>query len=90
MQHLCTKRTGEYTDELMKTLKLATIFIACLSVLGCTSKSLFNAMQENRRQACIKQPTIELQQACIKDFEESYEDYERKRQEAISKQHPAR
>jgi hypothetical protein len=67
----------------MKSLKLVVITIAALQTIGCTSKNLYQAMQENRRQACLKQPTIELQQACIKEFEDSYEDYEKKRQEAI-------
>lgn len=67
----------------MKTLKLIAVLIASLQVLGCTNKSMYNAMQENRRQACIKQPTMEQQQACLKEFEESYEEYEKKRQEAI-------
>ena len=65
------------------TLLPIAIFSTFILLTSCTNKGWYHAMQENRKQECNKQPTLELQQACREELGDTYEEYERKRQEAI-------
>ena len=69
----------------MVRLTLFSFFLLLPLTIGCSNKSMYQAAQENRKQSCIKEPTPDLQQRCLEQLEESYEDYEKKRQEALKK-----
>lgn len=61
------------------------VIAACcfaIAISGCTSKQLYNAVQQNRIQACSKELPQD-QEACKQRYEKSYEDYERDRQEVM-------
>ncbi|MCC5854099.1 MAG: hypothetical protein JJU10_00265 [Idiomarina sp.] len=57
--------------------------LACVFGLqGCTSKQLYEAAHENRRNECRKLP-LQQQRECFERYDMSYEEYERKRREVI-------
>ncbi|NVJ61483.1 MAG: hypothetical protein HWE27_13890 [Gammaproteobacteria bacterium] len=60
----------------------SAILIACLSLQGCTTKNWYQAAQENRKQACIKEPPGQYQ-ACLEQYDKSFEEYEAERREAL-------
>jgi hypothetical protein len=59
-------------------LCLAAVFL----LAGCTNQQIYTAIQENRRQECGKLPLGQYEQ-CMRDYDTSYEEYERQRQAAI-------
>lgn len=58
--------------------------IALISVItGCTNKQVYTAVQQNRQFECQKLPQSQYEE-CMKDYDQSYEDYANDR-EAILK-----
>lgn len=66
----------------MKIQKVAVILLI-LGMFGCSNKQLYNGMMHNRQHDCLQQLPQE-QEACMRRYETSYEDYERERLKAIS------
>ncbi len=60
------------------------IIIISLSVIlfGCSNRQIYEAVQNNRKNECRKLPYPQ-QEDCIKAHGASYEEYSRKREEAI-------
>lgn len=59
------------------------ILISCLlSVFGCSQRQLYNAAQQNRQQSCEKLPPDE-REACLAQYQQSYDDYSEQRQQVI-------
>jgi len=57
--------------------------IIVLSLLGCSisacsNQQVYSAIQENRKQECMKLPVSE-HEACLRDFTHSYDEYEQER-----------
>lgn len=57
------------------------IFISFIALAACSSKDVYDAVQENRRTECQKLPDREQQQ-CLQDHQMSYEAYKRLREES--------
>lgn len=60
------------------SLCLTAVFL----LAGCTNQQIYTAIQENRRQECGKLPKGQYEQ-CMRDYDTSYEEYERERQAAL-------
>jgi len=60
--------------------------VACGSLMlimsGCSSKQLYNAVQENRQQACLKSPPGQYDQ-CMAEHSQSYREYQQQREKAL-------
>lgn len=59
-----------------KNVVVVAATLVVLTVAGCSNKQMYNATQENRRNACMHKPPQE-QQACLDDYQTSHEEYER-------------
>jgi hypothetical protein len=57
-------------------LKLLAIALAATILLACTHEELYETTQGNQKLNCQKLPDDQYEQ-CIKDANQSYEDYER-------------
>lgn len=64
-------------------LKLAVVIGLIVSVSGCTSKQLYNAVQENRLQECRKLYGAQRDE-CEARYQKDYETYQREREEVIA------
>lgn len=61
-------------------LKLSAILLATMVLVACTNKQLYNTAQTNQKRKCQKLPDDQYEQ-CMKDANQSYEDYEQERNE---------
>lgn len=62
-----------------------TFIVAVFTVLalqGCGSAEVYDAINENRRDACRRVPPAEYED-CMERYSEPYEDYKRKRDEVV-------
>ncbi|MCB1690789.1 MAG: hypothetical protein KDI33_19985 [Halioglobus sp.] len=64
-------------------LKSIAMIFSALFLVACTHEQVYNAVQQNQQLECSKLPQVRYEE-CMKDFEESYKDYERERQEILS------
>jgi len=61
-----------------KLLLLLIVF----SLAGCSNKAIYDNVQINKRNACIKVPESQYEE-CIERANISYEEYERGRKEVV-------
>lgn len=66
----------------MKTLVLLTL---TLLLASCSNKGVYQDLQRNKRNECLQVPPAEYDR-CMRSMEQSYEDYERQRQEALKRE----
>lgn len=67
----------------MKTTVLPCLVLSLLfAPTGCSHKGVYQDLQRNKRNECMQAPQSEYYR-CMRDMEQSYEDYERQRQEAL-------
>jgi hypothetical protein len=64
-------------------LKSVVVLASALLLVSCTHEQVFNAVQQNQQLECSKLPQVRYE-ACMKEFDESYKDYERERQEILT------
>lgn len=66
----------------MKTLVLLTL---TLLLASCSNKAVYEDLQRNKRNECLQVPPAEYDR-CMRTMEQSYEEYERQRQEALKRE----
>ena len=60
----------------MKPLGIAVLAIL---LVACTHEQVYTAIQQNQQLECSKLPQVQYEQ-CMKNYDKSYQDYERERQ----------
>ena len=58
--------------------------LAMFSMAGCSNRAVYDNIQINRRNECLKLPPSEYGE-CMKGVDTSYDAYEKERQEVIKK-----
>ena len=66
----------------MKTIAL--VFV-CLTISACSNKAVYQDLQRNKRNECMQVPQSEYDR-CMRNMEQSYEEYELQRQEALKRE----
>ncbi|MBL4827737.1 MAG: hypothetical protein JKY66_08515 [Spongiibacteraceae bacterium] len=66
----------------MLRVSALVIVVFLLSVYGCTNKQAYYHAQSSQRLQCQKLPPQEYEM-CLSQTQETYEEYERKRQELL-------
>lgn len=64
--------------------QLLLIFLVSTSFISCTNEGIYRNIQEDGKRKCQTLPQAEYE-ACMKDYQQSYEDYERSRKELKEK-----
>jgi PBP1b-binding outer membrane lipoprotein LpoB len=66
--------------------KVVLIALAGLvfATAGCSNKAAYQNLQLNKKQECRRLPVTEYDD-CMREMAQSYEEYERQRQQAIKK-----
>ncbi|WP_148212473.1 hypothetical protein [Hahella chejuensis] len=70
-----------------KAIQLFPIIASAALLQACSTEQAYYAMRENQRQQCEKYIEQSQYEACMKQANESYDDYERRRKE-LAKQKP--
>jgi len=72
-------------------IKYSLATVACASFLliasGCSSKQMYNAIQENRQQACLKSPPGQYDQ-CMAEHSQSFREYQQQREQVLQQPEP--
>lgn len=69
----------------MKTkFMLAALAAIVFAGTGCSNKAVYQNLQLNKKQECRRLPVTEYDE-CMRGMDQSYEEYERQRQQAIKK-----
>ncbi|MGP9799626.1 hypothetical protein [Rheinheimera sp. NSM] len=63
-------------------MKSTLILCLLLCVSGCSNKAAYQNLQLNKQQQCMRGPAAEYDK-CMQGMDQSYEEYERQRREAI-------
>lgn len=69
----------------MNKVKIAAKYAICIIgtlLVGCTNQEVYEAVQQNRQHECQKLPEPAAEK-CMEQHSESYEDYEREREELL-------
>lgn len=66
---------------------MKTILVICLllGVIGCSNKAAYQNLKLNKQQQCMRAPVAEYDK-CMQNMDQSYEEYERQRQQALKRQ----
>ncbi|MBL4672274.1 MAG: hypothetical protein JKX81_08420 [Arenicella sp.] len=62
--------------------KLTTLIIL-VTISGCTSKQLYEGVQENSRSRCQREPNQDAREECLKGLEPDYRRYKRQRDDLL-------
>ena len=63
-------------------MNLSGIVVLALLLAACTHEQVYNSVQQNQQLECSKLPQVRYEE-CMKEFDESYKDYARERQELL-------
>ena len=63
-------------------MKLPAIVMLLPALVACTHEQVYNNVQHNQQLECSKLPQVRFEE-CMKNYDQSYEDYERERQAII-------
>ena len=63
-------------------MTLSGIVVLALLLVACTHEQVYNSVQQNQQLECSKLPQVRYEE-CMKEFDESYKDYARERQELL-------
>lgn len=66
-------------------MKLIFALLVAFAATACSNQQLYDAAQHNHEQKCLKQPPA-MYQACMAEFDKSYQEYEKERQEVLTTQ----
>lgn len=66
-------------------MKAITLLCLLFTVAGCSNKGVYQDLQRNKRNECMQVPPAEYDR-CMRSMEQSYEDYEQQRQEALKRE----
>ena len=58
--------------------RLTVLGLLGCSILACSNQQVYTAIQENRKQECMKLAVAEYEE-CMLDFNRSYDEYEQER-----------
>lgn len=75
---LTSKVVASSFGEITRMRVLVLPVIAFL-LTACSNQQIYNAVQENRRAECGKPPQSQYEE-CLRDYDTSYDEYERERQ----------
>jgi hypothetical protein len=62
------------------------LIISFVVLSACSTRNIYDVVQDNRRMDCNKEPTMDAQEACKKANSMSYSDYEKERKKALRTQ----
>tara|TARA_R110002049_G_scaffold23490_62_gene82891 strand:+ start:2138 stop:2344 length:207 start_codon:yes stop_codon:yes gene_type:complete len=65
-------------------MKLTALVVLLAALVACTHEQVYNNVQHNQQLECSKLPQVRFEE-CMKNYDQSYEDYERERQAIIDK-----
>jgi hypothetical protein len=69
----------------MKNIFLCLVVLATLGATGCTQRAWYEGTKQSQRNECYKAPPSSREE-CLKALEsETYDEYQRKRQEELKK-----
>jgi hypothetical protein len=63
-------------------MKITLLFCLVLCATGCSNKAAYQNLKLNKQQQCRQAPASEYDR-CMREMEQSYEEYERQRQHTI-------
>lgn len=66
-------------------MKALLMLALTLLLASCSNKSVYQDLQRNKRNECMQVPPAEYDR-CMRSMEQTYEDYERQRQEALKRE----
>lgn len=66
----------------MRTI-LVTLLLIVISVAGCSNRGIYEDLQNNRRNECLKLLPAERDE-CLEHVGKPYDEYERERQEVLN------
>ena len=66
---------------------LIVLAVAVFTVSGCSNRAVYQNLQLNKKQECRRLPVTEYDD-CMRDMEQSYEEYERQRKQVIENKAP--
>lgn len=58
------------------------VVLALVFCSACSSRQWYDAVQGSQRHACHQEMTQDAYQECVSGYQQSYQDYERERQQA--------
>lgn len=65
-------------------MKTTALIILLLFVASCSNKAAYQNLQQNKRNECMRAPAAEYDK-CMQSMAQSYEEYERQRQQALER-----
>ena len=63
-------------------MKKLLVLLVVFSIAGCSNKAVYENIQINNRNACLKVPQSQYEE-CLERSNKSYEEYERERKEVL-------
>ena len=66
-------------------MKALLMLAVTLLLASCSNKGVYQDLQRNKRNECMQVPPAEYDR-CMRSMEQSYEDYEQQRQEALKRE----
>lgn len=73
----------------IQTLLICGLIAMSTLLCACSNRQIYDAAQNNRRQECDKLPDSAQRDACLEQYSQSYDDYQREREEILKRQeHP--
>lgn len=70
----------------MKPLTLGILIAVSMCISACSNRQVYDAVQNNRRLECDKMPDSAAREECLKQYSESYDSYQRERDEMLEEQ----
>lgn len=70
----------------MKLLIIATLIAVSALISSCSNRQIYDSVQNNRRMECDKMPDSAQRDACLEQYSESYDSYQRKREELLEEE----
>ncbi|WP_397472365.1 hypothetical protein [Rheinheimera sp.] len=63
-------------------MKTVVLTLMLLFIASCSNKAAYQNLQQNKRNECMRAPAAEYDK-CMQNMAQSYEEYERQRQQAL-------
>lgn len=73
----------ERLPQRFNALSTALVIAICLLTSACSNRAMYEAVQENQRQECERIGHQSAREQCKEDYEKSYQEYEKEREQAI-------
>lgn len=63
----------------MKSIRMLSVYICISLLIACTNQDVYELIRQNRLQECQKLSPYSAYEECVKQYSETYEVYEEKR-----------